>query len=188
MPRLFVALGLPEDVTDDLDALCGFPLPTARWVPAEQQHLTLRFIGEVEGRRVDDLAEALAEVTTPPFELRLKGIGHFPPRGELRALWAGVEPSPPLRQLKRQVDAALRRAGLPPEGRKFSPHVTLARFRGPPPVERLAAYLRRYSLYSGPAFTVGGFQLYSSHRQAGGPDYIVEAAYELAPGFDALGW
>ena len=96
----------------------------------EQQHLTLRFIGELDNGRLEEVAEALALVEGWPFELGLEGLGHFPPRGEPQVLWVGVTKSPELARLKRRIDRVLATVGLPPESRKFAPHVTLARVRG----------------------------------------------------------
>ncbi len=185
MPRLFVALDLPDATKRQLGTLTeAFSLPDVRWLPPEQQHLTLRFIGKVDGGKLYDIGEALAEVPGHPFELRLKGIGHFPPRGEPRVLWAGVEKNAELNALKRRIDRALREAGLPPDSRRFSPHVSIARFRQPPPPGRLGAYLMRHSLFQGDAFPVSGFRLYSSVLRPDGPVYAVEAEYDLVPGLD----
>jgi 2'-5' RNA ligase len=78
MPRLFIALDLPEDVTAGLERLCE-GLPGMRWVEADQFHLTLRFIGEVDQGTFYEIGEALARVSHPPFELALTGLGQFPP-------------------------------------------------------------------------------------------------------------
>src|SRR5918999_4019401 len=105
MPRLFVALDLPDDVKQSLEHLTR-GLGDVRWLGPEQQHLTLRFIGELDNGRMYDIAEALSLVAGVPFELRLKGLGHFPPRGEPRVLWVGVEKSAELAGLKRRIDRA----------------------------------------------------------------------------------
>lgn len=181
MLRLFVALDLPDAIKDDLEGL-ALNLPDARWMAREQMHLTLRFIGEVDGGTFRDIEEALAAVPGHPFELRLQGLGHFPPRGEPRVLWVGVEKSAELKGFKRRIDATLREVGLPPDPRKFSPHVTLARFRQPPPRNRLASYLMRHSLYRSEPFAVSGFRLYSSWLRPEGALHRVEAGYDLVPG------
>ena len=130
MPRLFVALDLPEDIKRSLEPL-GMGLGDVRWLDADQQHLTLRFLGQLDNGWAREVADALALVPGIPFELRLKGIGHFPLRGEPRVLWVGVEKSLELQRLKRRIDRVLDEAGLAPDGRKFAPHVTIARIRGP---------------------------------------------------------
>jgi 2'-5' RNA ligase len=187
MPRLFVALDLPDDVKQSLEPLTR-GLGDVRWLGPEQQHLTLRFIGELDNGRMYDIAEALSLVAGVPFELRLKGLGHFPPRGEPRVLWVGVEKNAELAGLKRRIDRALAQSGLPPDERKFAPHVTLARMRGPLSPDRLGTYLMRHSLYKSEPFSISGFQLYSSWPRPYGAEHHVEASYELVPGLeDELG-
>ena len=92
VPRLFVALDLPASVKKSLEPL-GKGLGDVRWLLPEQQHLTLRFIGDVDHGAMHDVTEALATVPARPFQLMLKGLGHFPPRGEPRVLWVGVDKS-----------------------------------------------------------------------------------------------
>jgi len=179
MYRLFTAVDLPVAVAQELAAL-GFGLPGARWVPAEQLHLTLRFIGEVDGGLFRDLGQALAEVKAAPFSMGLLGFGCFPPRGPARILWAGVEPPAPVAALYRKVENVLVRRGLvAPEKRKFAPHVTVARLDRVPR-QRLGNFLAGNNLYRSPTFTVGEFHLYSSQLTPKGPIHRLEASYELA--------
>lgn len=185
MPRLFVALDLPAHVKQSLEPMTR-GLGDVRWLTPEQQHLTLRFIGELDNGQVNDVAEALALVPGVPFELQLKGLGHFPPRGEPRVLWVGVDKSRELGRLKRRIDRALGQAGLPPEGRKFAPHVTLARIRKPLSRDRLATWLMRHNLYRSEPFSVSSFHLFSSRLKAEGADHHVEASYDLVPGAEHL--
>lgn len=182
MPRLFVALDLPEDVVAALERLCE-GLPGVRWSEPEQFHLTLRFIGEVEQGTFYEIGEALAGVSHAPFELALKGLGQFPPRGAPHTLWAGVEdPSGSLPSLRRRIERALVEAGLEPERRKFSPHVTLGRFRSPPPEDRLGSYLFRRNLFRTERFPVSSFALYSSRLRPEGSVYTREADYDFVAG------
>ena len=181
MVRLFVAIPLPSDIKRSLEPLAS-GLGDVRWTTPEQQHVTLRFIGEVDNGRADEMADMLSMVPGMPFDLRLKGIGHFPPRGEPRVIWAGVEKTAGLRDLKHRIDRVLRSAGLAADRQKFSPHVTLARLRRPPSRAGLATYLMRHSLYRSAPFTVGGFDLYSSRLRTDGPAYRLEASYHLTPG------
>ncbi len=187
MPRLFVALDLPVDIKNSLANL-AHGLGDVRWTSADQQHLTLRFIGEVDNGRANDVADALSLVPGMPFELQLKGIGHFPPRGEPKVLWAGVAKSRELKDLKRRIDQALKQAGIGADQQKYTPHVTLARLRRPPTQAGLATYLMRQSLYKSEPFPISGFQLYSSWLQPEGPDYQLEASYELVPGSEDEDW
>ena len=183
MPRLFVALDLPDSVKRSLEPLAR-GLGDVRWTASDQQHLTLRFIGEVGNGAVSEVVEALAAVPAVPFQLSLEGLGHFPPRGEPRVLWVGVGKSAELARLKRRIDRALEAAGVPPDSRKFAPHVTLARIRAPLSPTRLGTYLMRHSLYRSAPFHVSSFHLYSSWLRADGADHQLEASYELVPGLD----
>jgi len=90
MPRLFIAVDLPDTIKKNLEAMF-FGIPGARWVTHDQLHLTVRFIGEVEGTLFHDIKSALEEVSIAPFDLQLKGVGHFPPRGAPRVIWIGLE-------------------------------------------------------------------------------------------------
>jgi 2'-5' RNA ligase len=183
MPRLFIALALPDPVLRSLEPLTR-GLGDVRWLTPDQQHLTLRFIGEVDRGRVDEIAEALALVDGLPLELRLEGLGHFPPRGEPRVLWVGVAPNPALASLKRRIDRTMAAVGVAPEGRKFTPHVTLARIRSPLSPDRIGTYLMRHSLYRSDSFAVSDFHLFSSWLKPWGAEYQIEASYELVPGLD----
>lgn len=181
MPRLFIAIPMPDEVAAQLDRLC-VGLPATRWTDPEQFHLTLRFIGEVEQGTFYEIGEALTAVSHPPIELRLKGLGQFPPRGAPQTLWAGMEAPEALTSLKRRIERALESVGLAPERRKFWPHVTLGRFRSPPPEDRFGSWLAGRSLFRSSAFPVSAFGLYSSLLRPEGPLHALEAEYDFVTG------
>lgn len=187
MPRLFVALDLPVEIKTSLEPL-AFGLGEARWTMPDQQHLTLRFIGDIDNGEANQVAEALSLVPGLPFELQLKGIGHFPPRGEPKVIWAGVAKSRELKDLKKRIDRALKQARLAPDQQKYTPHVTLARLRRPPTQAGLATYLMQHSLFQSQPFTISSFHLYSSWLKPEGPDYQLEASYQLVPGAEDEDW
>lgn len=174
--RLFVALALPETVTKSLEMLEA-GVPGARWQTREQMHLTLRFIGEVDGRDATAIDDALASITAPAFSLELKGVGSFGGK-YARDLWAGVAPNDALTHLQRKIESALQRVGLEPDGRKFSPHVTLARLKGTQN-GHVMDFLTDHALYSSGAFPVDSFLLYSSQLSSNGSIYRAEKAYRL---------
>ncbi len=181
MPRLFVAIAMPAELNDAFDHLArGFP--DARWSEFDDLHLTLRFIGGVEHSTFYEIGEALAGVCLPPFELELCGIGQFPPRGRLRQLWIGVSANAALDRLRRRIDRRVLEAGLLPERRKFVPHVTLARFRQPPPERQVTSYLGRHTLVRLPPVPVNSFGLYSSILRAEGAEHVLEAEYDFVKG------
>ena len=175
--RLFVAIALPEDVRDRLAAL-QHGVPGARWVAPENLHLTLRFIGEVDGHQAQDIDAALTGVHVPSFPLTLAGVGHFGCNAKTRSLWAGVEAGEPLKRLQAKVEQALQRAGVEPKGGKFKPHVTLARFKSNPGA-RLYDYLSRHALFRTQPFMAEHFVLYSSFLSQSGAIYRAEADYDL---------
>jgi 2'-5' RNA ligase len=174
--RLFVALALPESVTDQLlDMQSG--VPGARWSDAENLHLTLRFLGDLDGRDANAVDDALSAISAPKFMLQLKGAGEFGGKTP-RALWAGVAPSEPLDHLQRKVDSALRSLDLEPDTRKFMPHVTLAYLKGAPR-ERVTEFVVRHALYASAPFEIGEFTLFSSHLSPNGSSYVAERSYPL---------
>lgn len=182
--RLFVALPLPDQLRDRLAAL-GEGLPGARWVAPENLHITLRFLGELDGREASDVDAALAGIDVERFSVSLVGVDCFGDR-KPRSLWVGVESNPALTRLQAKIEKAIQRAGLPPERRKFKPHVTLARFTSHPG-ERLSAYVIRHALFRAAPFPVDHFVLYSSFLSHNGAIYSPEATYPLTRGpVDAL--
>ncbi|SMF78154.1 2'-5' RNA ligase [Tistlia consotensis] len=176
--RLFIALSLPEEVRERL-SLLAHGLPSARWVAPESLHLTLRFIGEVDGPQARDLDDMLSTIDLPEFELTLRGLGTFDEGRRLRSLWAGVEANEPLQRLQAKIESAAQRAGLPAERRKFKPHVTLARFKDNPPELKLQHYLAAHGLFRCGPFPVEDFVLFSSFLAHTGALYSPEAVYPL---------
>ena len=128
MPRLFTGLELPAEIADEI-ALARGGVPGARWIEPADYHITLRFLGDVDLGLAHDVAETLGEIRRPPLAVRFDGLSWF---GGLkpRALVARVRPNPPLIELQAEQERRMRRIGLEPETRKFTPHVTLARLRG----------------------------------------------------------
>ncbi|MGD2063114.1 MAG: RNA 2',3'-cyclic phosphodiesterase [Nitrospirota bacterium] len=177
MYRLFVAIDLPPEVKERLAPLRG-GLPGARWVDPEQLHLTLRFIGEVDGGILREVREGLGAVHGLPFSLTLQGVGHFPPRGQPRVVWVGVEKSGPLNQLHGRVETALAAVGVERDGRKFSPHITLARLKETPG-PRVGRYLEAFGLFRTDPFAVEEITLYSSTLTRHGAVHTPEASYPL---------
>lgn len=177
MRRFFVALEMPDMVRGELSGmLCG--IPDARWVDPENLHLTLRFIGEVDGATGEEIAASLSRLRVPSFDLTLEGLGYFETRGRLRALWAGVRPEPALVALQRKVEHAVVAAGLPAEGRKFKPHVTLARFSRAP-VAAVGPYLATHAGIRSDTFPVESIVLFESKLGHGGPTYFPELEIPL---------
>ena len=177
MIRLFVGLALPDAVQHRLDVLCA-GVPGARWVATESRHLTLRFIGDVAESIAADVDDALSEIEAPSFELTLEGVGQFGSKGQARMLWVGAERQERLLRLAAKVELAVVRAGLEPEGRKFIPHVTVARLKDVRELQ-VGPFLADHALFRLDPFPVDRFVLFSSFLSRNGAIYTPEAEYPL---------
>ena len=174
--RLFVALRPPRAIRALLiDAMHG--LAAARWQSDEQLHLTLRFIGEVDHHRAEDIAAALGYLHAPAVTARISGVGTFERQGRPHSLWAGVEPHALLAALHRKVDQCLVRVGIAPETRAFAPHITLARLnRSAGPV---APFLALHGDLASAPFLFSDVILFESELARGGARYHPVARYPL---------
>ncbi|MBK8456252.1 MAG: RNA 2',3'-cyclic phosphodiesterase [Phyllobacteriaceae bacterium] len=178
MPRLFTALEIPREAALSLSLLRG-GLPGARWIDVENYHITLRFIGDVEGHVADEIADALDRVRRPSFMLTIAGVGSFGGR-KPHSIWAGATASPDLAALQGEIERICQRLGLPADPRKFAPHVTLARLKNAADAE-IARWLSMRGNFAAMPFHVGRFVLMSSRDSVGGGPYVVEAAWPLGP-------
>ena len=177
MPRLFTGLELPPDIAQSLALLRG-GLPGARWIDPENYHLTLRFIGDVDDMVAREAMLMLGRVKRGgAFDLHMEGITSFGGR-KPRAVVAGVAPSQPLIEMQAEQERLMQRIGLEPEGRKYTPHVTLARLRESSNRD-VAHYLAARGLFRTASFRVDRFLLYSARASVGGGPYVVEAEYPL---------
>ena len=183
MPRLFTGLEIPPDIADELALLRG-GMFGARWIDPDFHHLTLRFVGDIDTRVAHDFFDELERIRRPTVTVTLTGVDAF--GGDRpRALVALAKPTPALMALQAEHERAARRAGLPPETRKYAPHVTLARLRGVSPVA-VADYLGSRSRPSTISFEAERFILYSSRDSVGGGPYIEEASFPLGSASGAI--
>ncbi|GAB6052382.1 RNA 2',3'-cyclic phosphodiesterase [Magnetospira thiophila] len=177
MLRLFVGIPFPISVQESLARLCH-GVPGVRWVQPQSFHLTLRFIGEVDGDLAEDLDAALSGIYAPRFPMVLSGVGCFDKRDKVKSLWAGTDKSSPLLHLFSKVESAVVRTGLPPEPRKFKPHVTLARSKNLT-LDQAASYLESHAQFLSEVFEVSRFTLFRSHLSREGAFYEPLAEYPL---------
>jgi 2'-5' RNA ligase len=176
MPRLFTGIEIPPGVAQALDMLRG-GLPGARWIDRENYHVTLRFIGDVDETAAREAASVLGQIRRPPFDLHFEGLASFGGR-KPRAVIANVAPEPALLELQAEQERLMRRIGLAPEARKYTPHVTLARLRTSSSLD-VADYLSARGYFRTAPFRVAQFVLFSSRASTGGGPYVVEASYPL---------
>lgn len=179
MIRLFVAIPIPQQIRMALQST-AHGLHGVRWVPEENYHLTLRFIGDVHNGDADDYDTALSRIDAPPVDIQLDGLGFFDKKGKVHTLHVKVVKTDSLIHLQKKVESALVRAGLSPEPRKFSPHITLARMK-PMPLEKVEKFCgeNAASLRNGYSFRADHFVLYSSVLTHEGSVYTPEVGYPL---------
>jgi RNA 2',3'-cyclic 3'-phosphodiesterase len=176
VPRLFTGLEIPAASAADLASARGGVLG-ARWIEPSDYHVTLRFIGDVDLRQARDIAETLAEIHRRPVDVRFEELGWFG-GDKPRAIVARIKTNPGLSELQGEHERRLRRIGLAPEARNFTPHVTLARLRFVSPAA-VADYLSARGGLAPAPFEASRFVLFSARDTVGGGPYLVEAAYPL---------
>ena len=182
--RLFVAAELPDSLRLRLaavqEAMRDVPLPV-RWVRPEGTHLTLKFLGETDERRLAPIASALAEAGRglAPFRLTACGAVPFPERGTPRLVWVEIEGDlDAARRLASAVDRSAAALGFPPEGREFKAHLTLGRVRGAARGEWRAGLLRAGDEARG-EFEVREYVLFQSRLSSGGSIYTPMERFPL---------
>ena len=178
MPRLFTGLEIPADIGMRLSLLSG-GLRNARWIDAENYHITLRFIGDIDDRLADEVADALGRIHRDPLEIRLDGLGAFG-KDKPHSIHVRVQPTPALAELQAEQERIIQRLGLPAERRKFMPHLTLCRLRAGTSPAEVAQWLSLRGDFQAPPFTAGRFVLFSSKASTGGGPYVIEETYPLA--------
>lgn len=178
--RLFIAFDVPEDALDVVER-AEAPLrelyPRGRWVPRQNRHVTLRFLGASWPRLVEWVREAIgaAAADAEPIRTRIAGLGAFPNGRRARVLWAGLEdPDGRLVRLAGLLDRALARE-FAPEKRAFTPHLTLARFQPPVALEELDA-----ADAGSEPFVVDHIALYRSHLRRPAPVYEPLGSFPLS--------
>ncbi len=174
MPRLFTALKIPSSIATQLTFLqCG--LAGARWIDPSDFHITLRFFGDMDNAQAKDLTQSLDQVSSNPFTVELCTLGTFG-SDKPRMLWAGVTANEQLSTLHQSHETLAQRLGFKAEGRKFTPHVTLARFKSGR-AHQLGLYLAEHNDFTPLSFKVTDFCLYSAKDSTGGGPYLIEAQY-----------
>ena len=176
MLRLFTGLEVPNDIASSLSILRG-GLAGARWIDEANYHVTLRFMGDIDESCARDVYSLLGHVRRKPLTLKIEGLDIFG-GDKPRALVARIAPTPALVELQAEQERLVRRVGLAPDKRKFTPHVTLARLRDTSPWH-VADVMSARGHFPSRTFTASRFVLFSSRASTGGGPYIVEAAYPL---------
>ncbi len=183
--RLFIAIAIPGEIRAAFAAqLKEFRAiaPQAKWVRAENLHVTLKFLGKTPPEKLDVLQTALAAVHSPqPVELDFRDLGFFPNEKRPRVFWAGMEVSANLQALAADVDQATHRLGFGLEERPFTPHLTLARFQPPVLSPKLLEASRARNAQSFGALKTTHFHLIESKLKPTGAEYTTVQTFRFAP-------
>ena len=176
-PPLFIAVTVPCTIAARLAALGG-GIPGGRQVPAENMHITLRYLGEIDTALADEICEGLATVSHAPFTLKVSGVGFFGKKRDPRLLYAGVSPHDDLVMLHHKVEGLLLQLRVPSRERKYHPHITLARLKNSSP-HRIGDFVAANNLIESPPFVIRSFGLHESHRRSDGSHYRMIREYAL---------
>ena len=168
--RVFIAVELPNEIRKALGDVQRALRPltdTARWVAPESIHITLKFIGEVPEKRIDEIDAAFTGLTWKPFTVTVRGVGFFPGTRSPRVFWAGME-APTMQGLAEQLDARMEQIGFEKEKRAFRPHITLARSRDTRIDSSLVTAAAQYEEHDFGSFAVDRVFLFKSTLKPSG--------------------
>jgi 2'-5' RNA ligase len=182
--RLFIAVELAEAIRERLSAAqerLRRSGASVKWVKPELMHLTLKFLGEVEEPAIAGIEGAIAAAAegVGPFDLTVAGLGAFPERGAPRVLWAGMRDNGSLALLNRKLEEGLAVLGFPPEGRPFSPHLTIGRVNEPRGAGALRGVLDRQQAADFGSCRVEEIVLMLSVLSPAGPTYTALRRHRL---------
>jgi len=178
--RIFISLR-PDEATCQQLVEHQSGIDQARWIPPEQFHVTLRFIGGMGPDRVQELAAVLSDIQVAPFNVSVRHVGTFPhvsSRQPLNVLWAGLAPSDELEHLAWTIEDHVQMIGLRPTDRVFHGHITLARLRDTDR-DQVRAWLDEHDDLSLPPFRAVSFELVNSRLSEEGAEYEVLQEYSL---------
>ena len=180
--RSFFAIDLPAKIKQRLDKVSrqlqeGLDDVPVRWVPAENVHLTLKFLGDVSESNLEVLKDVLRTVVAnhEKFEISVGGFGAFPKARRPRVIWIGIEAPPELASIQRNLESETARLGYARERRPFSPHLTLARVSrsaSSRDIHQVAEALNRFKVGFLGVARVEAVHLYRSDLLSGGAVYI----------------
>ena len=181
--RLFIAIELPDHVRRHLQWMQELlrPILKAKWSRPEQLHLTLKFLGETDHSKLPEVIEQLRAISiSEPIRLSTAGVVCFPPHGPIRIVAAALQvEAGNCAKLQSAIDQACHAAGFPLEGRRWTPHVTLARVK-----DRLGASVRSAATEAGAGLgecrcEIDTFALIESRLDRDGPTYGRVASFSL---------
>lgn len=177
MLRLFTALDPPAAIKQQL-LLLRRSMPGARWQNADQMHITVKFIGEVENGLLPEIKEALASIKVDSLTLSFDSVDYFGSNRYPRTLYAKISPNPELTKLNKQIKNALSEIDIKTERQKFKPHITLARLKQTS-YQSVGQFIQQEALFKTDGFKVDEFHLFSSKLHPEGSQYFIEDSFPL---------
>ena len=177
MPRLFIAVDIPESIFRQIAWLEMPSASVARVTSPDDLHITLHFIGEVTDSLSDVLQTQLRSVTASSFVVELSGVGFFANRGRPEILWAGIVRSEELLSLQAAVGEIVKSLEIKLDDREFNPHMTVARMKRRSPVMAAEFAERNASFHA--RFTATSFSLYGVAPHGQEPHYRAVEEYSL---------
>jgi 2'-5' RNA ligase len=184
--RLFVALDFPDNVRQalrDLMEKLRRESRGARWVRPEGMHITLKFLGETDVKKLPEIRSALGAINSSnAVEMHFRGLGFFPNERRPRVMWCGIAATPNLAELAGGVESALEPLGFPREKREFVPHLTLARFPSPGGQGKLVRAAEELKEYDFGATRESQMYLYQSALHPSGAQYTRLESFSFVKG------
>jgi 2'-5' RNA ligase len=181
--RLFVAISLSVELLDRFSALLQelrALAPLAKFVPTENLHLTLKFLGEVPHAKLDEVRSVLSTIRSEqPGALEFRALAFFPNERHPKVLWVDVESTTSLKSLAANIDRATHTLGFPRETRAFTPHLTLARFYKPGLPPKLRAAVTDHAPSTFGSLVVSNFCLIESKLKPSGAEYTIRESFPL---------
>lgn len=176
MNSIFIAVSIPPGISQTLQRLTH-GISNTEWVEKENLHITLRYIGKIQGFQLHDIAEALQDIQAKPISLKIKGMGHFIKKRGI-TLYAQIDNSSSLTPLKNMVDKKLGEVGFPKSRSHYIPHITIGYYKGKNN-ETVAHFLEANSFFETETFEIKSFKIFSSHKSLKRRIYTEEASFPL---------
>jgi RNA 2',3'-cyclic 3'-phosphodiesterase len=180
--RAFIAIDIDSRNRASLASLISrlqksFQSNSVKWVPQQNLHLTLKFLGDVETWDLESLHQLIRNSSNQsrPFSLTFTRLGAFPSTGNPRVIWVGLQAPPDLLQLARVIEEGARKQGFEAEEKPFTPHLTIGRVRSGITRDQqanLASLLMQISMPPFSPFMIDSITLFQSNLKSGGAEYI----------------
>jgi len=175
--RLFIGIRIPDEIKKRIEESVVSDLKKkireARIVPSENQHLTLKFIGETGESNIPSIEKIISVSTRKflPIKATIKGVGVFPDEKNVRVFWAGMDSSGQLKRVNNLIETELENAGISKKEGRFKEHITLARFRSLPNISSLREILERYKDETFGMMEIREIEIIKSDLRPFGPIY-----------------